>query len=570
GALVFCAHAHRKYISARRLHGFIHSLQLTGKQTMKLGWACILLTLAQAGLGDIVTQCSDPDVTALRDTLRQSACKLVPGRGNDTQTQIFRESVYKKHGQQNILSPFFAFVSLFRPNPALVWCRSPCSLRSANITWCINIAYLDRVVETCVRLGEDGQIVTNSTCEAELVGVPSVLDLPSVCTFAGDTGCLSMANLDWFYEGSLMTCTVESETCSSKSFTTLLTTSGIAQLPEFELFPLSPFNILTSNQVVLHVELSSPTERITVIWQHRDTLHNQFIYEDPFCVSLHEECQNDTHPGAVLLRQERIRAYRTTRVVELDGCQASFFYRLETYLIIDNATAEDSGEYIFNLTVTHTGSDPITVARSVNVSISCENRPPDRVNCSSLSPSVYKGNNSYWECTLTDHPGANLVLVLNKTTVLQPSKPGTTCRNRSEVVFYVEPTPKHTCYSKFKMVVFVCSADYSLVGEYSVRNSSGHRAPGNSVFVKVVEGQTIPNSHGSLSGMSVFHTLSPCSTGFSLERVSTAQFRALASTPHPHRVQWVLVNIIPTVKNDNNMPDILQCGCVYCVYQCIL
>ena len=148
----------------------------------------------------------------------------------------------------DILSPFFAFVSLFRPNPALVWCRSPCSLRSANITWCINIAYLDRVVETCVRLGEDGQIVTNSTCEAELVGVPSVLDLPSVsstccdqptpmqmtpgvcvcvqvCTFAGDTGCLAMANLDWFYEGSLMTCTVESETCSSKSFTTLLTTS---------------------------------------------------------------------------------------------------------------------------------------------------------------------------------------------------------------------------------------------------------------------------------------------------------------------------------------------------------
>ena len=70
------------------------------------------------------------------------------------------------------------------------------------------------------------------------------------------------------------------------------------------------------------------------------------------------------------MRQERIRTYRTTRVVELDGCQSSFFYRLETYLIIDNATAEDSGEYIFNSTVTHTGSDPITVARSVNVSIS--------------------------------------------------------------------------------------------------------------------------------------------------------------------------------------------------------
>jgi hypothetical protein len=63
-----------------------------------------LLTLAQAGLGDVVTQCSDTDVTSLRDTLRQSACKLVPGRGNDTQTQAFRESVYKKHGQQSKFS----------------------------------------------------------------------------------------------------------------------------------------------------------------------------------------------------------------------------------------------------------------------------------------------------------------------------------------------------------------------------------------------------------------------------------------------------------------------------------
>ena len=53
-------------------------------------------------------------------------------------------------------------------------------MESGNITWCVNIAYLDRVVETCIRLGEDGQTVTNSTCEAELVGVPSVLNLPSV------------------------------------------------------------------------------------------------------------------------------------------------------------------------------------------------------------------------------------------------------------------------------------------------------------------------------------------------------------------------------------------------------
>ena len=68
---------------------------------MKLGWACILLTLAAAvpARGDAVAECSGTDVTALRDTLRQSACKLVPGRGNDTQTQTFREYVYKKNGE---------------------------------------------------------------------------------------------------------------------------------------------------------------------------------------------------------------------------------------------------------------------------------------------------------------------------------------------------------------------------------------------------------------------------------------------------------------------------------------
>ena len=207
-----------------------------------------------------------------------------------------------------------------------------------------------------------------------------------------------------------------------------------------------------------------------------------------------------------MLRQERIRAYRTTRVVQLEGCQSSFFYRLEIYLIIDHATVEDGGEYIFNATVIHAGASPITVPRTVNVSVGtylvstclllhtvflsvpgCEGRPPDRVNCSTLTPSVYKGNDIHWECTLTDIPRANLILLLNKTIALAPSNPGTTCRNRSEVVFYVEPTLKHTCYSSFKVVVWVCSAGYSLVGEYSVRNSSGDQVPGSSVFVKVVE-----------------------------------------------------------------------------------
>ena len=171
---------------------------------MNLSEACILL-LALLNVGNVVAaaSCNVSDVTALKDGLRQSACKLVPGRGNDTQTRTFRESVYQKHGQSSskfpdiyCLSltlffagtiPFFGFVNIFRPSPALLWCRSSCSeqeMESGNITWCVNIAYLDRVVETCIRRGADGQTVTNSTCEAELVDVPSSLSLPSVSNYS--------------------------------------------------------------------------------------------------------------------------------------------------------------------------------------------------------------------------------------------------------------------------------------------------------------------------------------------------------------------------------------------------
>ena len=58
---------------------------------------------------------------------------------------------------------------LFSPVPAL-----------ENITWCINIPFQDRDVETCMRVGSDGGVVTNSTCEAEMAEIPKSLSFPDV------------------------------------------------------------------------------------------------------------------------------------------------------------------------------------------------------------------------------------------------------------------------------------------------------------------------------------------------------------------------------------------------------
>ena len=66
--------------------------------------AYVLLALAISVLGqeDSIVGCSETeyDVTGLKDTLRQSACRLGPG-GNATAAAAFRQYVRTKHGFPN-------------------------------------------------------------------------------------------------------------------------------------------------------------------------------------------------------------------------------------------------------------------------------------------------------------------------------------------------------------------------------------------------------------------------------------------------------------------------------------
>ena len=70
-------------------------------------------------------------------------------------------------------------------NPVIgkVNCRSSCpGASSENITWCANIAYANKTIETCVKQGSTpGRVeVVSSTCEAQLIGLENSLRLPSV------------------------------------------------------------------------------------------------------------------------------------------------------------------------------------------------------------------------------------------------------------------------------------------------------------------------------------------------------------------------------------------------------
>ena len=68
---------------------------------------CLLLALVAATRVDAVTSCSQTDVTALRDAMRQSACRL---EANRTAGEMFRAAVRAKHGLPDCKFPEFSII----------------------------------------------------------------------------------------------------------------------------------------------------------------------------------------------------------------------------------------------------------------------------------------------------------------------------------------------------------------------------------------------------------------------------------------------------------------------------
>jgi hypothetical protein len=302
---------------------------------------------------------------------------------------------------------------------------------------------------------------------------------------------------------------------------------GVSRPPLVEVFPSSPLSVLPRERLVLHMKATTTTEHTTVSWQYKDSVYRYFINEDPFCQEGLEECRSDPRHHAEFLRQERIRVYLTTQTVQLDGCQTSYIYRLQCYIVIDNVTAEDSGEYVLCMTTTYTGLSPITVTRSVDVSVStfpgshcfhyrlmssptagCQAVPTEAI-CSSQALSVYGGESEQWECELTDVPAASLSLVFNRMVVLPPSEPETGCGERNQVIYWVTEEPVHFCYNRFKVRVLICWASSEEEGQYSISSSSssGDLVPGTSVSVELE--QEAPVNASIITPISTPVTISP-------------------------------------------------------------
>ena len=94
--------------------------------------------------------------------------------------------IWRKQAQSFLLlspagtSNFLAVTNSFSHAETL--CHSTCpDITPESVTWCVQIAYLEKNVEVCVRPGPaPAVVITNILCEAELVGLANYLSFPSV------------------------------------------------------------------------------------------------------------------------------------------------------------------------------------------------------------------------------------------------------------------------------------------------------------------------------------------------------------------------------------------------------
>ena len=76
-----------------------------------------------------------------------------------------------------------AILPLFNPKVITGRCRSSCGglLSRENVTWCVRLSDVNRTLETCISVGDNGEIVSQpSSCDAHNLKLENYLTLPTV------------------------------------------------------------------------------------------------------------------------------------------------------------------------------------------------------------------------------------------------------------------------------------------------------------------------------------------------------------------------------------------------------
>jgi hypothetical protein len=221
-------------------------------------------------------------------------------------------------------------------------------------------------------------------------------------------------------------------------------------------------------------------------WYHGNTTYDKPIAEDPLCTGLN--CTTDNHPNVPELKKQRIRLFFSLTTLG-EQCLGSDIFSVKTYLIIDNATSADAGNYTVNITFGATKPD--IVEQIINVVVECDPISTVQARCNTSNAIVMQhGGSTMWTCELRAPPASMLSVMHNKT-VIQHSEPTgkdsveTLCDKEPRVFYQVEEDQEHKCYSSFVVRVVVCAAKEGVQGEYSIFWGGQNITEGSAVSVKL-------------------------------------------------------------------------------------
>eukprot|EP00731_Ephydatia_muelleri_P021034 Em0013g761a len=289
--------------------------------------ALVFLCYVQfSGAGSIKTYKRDVD-----NRFSDSVCALDT---NETLNQLFHSHVRQEYGADPESDDDY-YTELYMDDVSTITCygciNCPQALKN-NATWCVHVYDPDEEVKVCI----------NATGVASKTVVAAKLKMDEVLYWAGqqncgqaDAGCLTVLNAPYYFRHAYAVCIIPGQRPSFVEIDSLKALSEYVRIVDL----VSTQVAYLKNRAILKCSVTFSDQSLCFIsWTRNGTTYTPLI-EDPFCTT---NCTYDPTPGASALRRRRVRAYNVYQPPH-DGC--AFWKSWTSYLIIDNLTLNDSGEY---------------------------------------------------------------------------------------------------------------------------------------------------------------------------------------------------------------------------------
>ncbi|KAL5470991.1 hypothetical protein EMCRGX_G029061 [Ephydatia muelleri] len=266
--------------------------------------------------------------TDLEKQLSYASCLL---SSNSSVNSAFQSVVRQSYAPvQPKPKSFYSFMDINREGGAR--CHSLCA--NSTVTWCVHIYHPTEEVKLCL---DSTTGVVNESAAAASLGLESIFSIRQNCVVG--SWCLWVSSTPDYLNKAYFVCTSRNPTCMQQSFVSNIVDKTAASV-KITRFPDSPTTVTLGQRAVLSCTAIATSQLGSIQWQHNSNDYLA-ITEDPFCT---RNCTRDAQLNTVVAKQQRVRMY-TVYSYSSAYCGTTVFNML-SYLIIDNVSSEDVGNYI--------------------------------------------------------------------------------------------------------------------------------------------------------------------------------------------------------------------------------